>query len=379
MKCNAALLLCLLPSLPLHAADALSCRLDVLRNLGWQTVADSPSPGYENTNTCNTDRTPVFKYNTSSEDTATLLTRSADSLNSVTSKCLYNRNYQTAVKASVEKLSNNAEFKFLPVGDDPRDPFLPPEGTWDTKSARGYDIPLSSITGSINSLYEKPFVAECSTAAQIAQLAALTEHYGTTADSMLSLKEVGIGTWRQYARSPSIAAKQSLFIDRKARRKGGLAKLASYGRAAFYGQIGYIKPYKGIDYVDSLDNLGQNYVIVNLTDLAVASIKARKKPLKELSKVSRNMWKKYRQLQTKGEPMEKLVIDMQAELEAADPFFRDIEIYVHPLRTKNFAHHIARQFSYNSRTPYVFEVYEDYQPGFFYNRFIEHSMKECLQ
>jgi len=136
----------------------------------------------------------------------------------------------------------------LPVGDDPRDPFLPPEGTWDTKSVRGYDIPLSSITGSIKSLYEKPFVAECSTAAQIAQLAALSEHYGAATDEMLRLNEVGIGTWTQYAKQPSIKAKQSLFIDRKARRKDGLAKLAGIGRAAFYGQVGYMKPYNGKNY-----------------------------------------------------------------------------------------------------------------------------------
>ena len=363
----------------LHAADILSCRVEVLRSVGWQTNADSPSPGYVNANTCNTNLIPVFNYNRATEDSAALLTRSEEALNSITSKCLYNRSYQSAVKASVAKLSDNTEFKFLPVGDDPRDPFLPPEGTWDTESEKGYDIPLSSITGSIKSLYEKPFVAECSTAAQIAQLAALSEHYGTTADNMLSLNEVGIGTWRQYAKLPSIRARQSLFIDRKARRKDGLATLASYGRAAFYGQIGYMKPHKGIEFVDSLDNLGQNYVIVDITDLAVASIKARKKPLKELSRISRDMWKKYRKRQAQGESMEEIIIDMQAELEDADPFFRDIEIYVHPLRTKNFAEHVARQFSYNPRTPYVFEVYEDYQPGFFYNRFIEHSMQECLQ
>ena len=350
-----------------------------MRSIGWKTVVDSTSPGSVNTNTCNTNQTPVFLYNSASEDSATLLARSREALNSLTTQCLYNRSYHSAVKESVDKLSNNTEFKFLPVGDDPRDPFLPPEGTWDTKSARGYDIPLASITGSMQSLYERPFVAECSTAVQIAQLGALSEHYGPVADKMISLNEVGIGTWRQFAKVPSIKAKQSLFIDRKARRKDGLATLANYGRAAFYGQVGYMKPYKGIEFVDSLDNLGQNYLIVNITDLAVASIKARKKPLKELSRISRDMWKKYRKRQGKGEPMEEIIIDMQAELEAADPFFRDIEIYVHPLRTKNFAEHVARQFSYNPRTPYVFEIYEDYQQGFFYNRFIEHSMNECLQ
>lgn len=356
----------------------MSCTLEVMQALGWQAVSTSGSPGYENTNTCDTNRTPVFKYNRTTEDAATLLARGESVLQSPISKCLFNRTYHSAVEASVKNLTDNREFKFLPTGDDPRDPFRPPEGTWDSKTARGYDIPLSSISNSVKSLYEKPFVAECSTAAQIAQLAALSEHYGATADKMISLDEVGIGTWKQYAKVPSIAAKQSLFIDRKARSKDGFATLAEYGRAAFYGQVGYMKPYKGKEYIDSLDNLGQNYLIVNITDIAVASIKARRKPLKELSHISIDVWKRYRIRQTEGEPMETLKAEMQADLEAADPFFSDIEIYVHPLRTNNFAHHVARQFSYNSRTPYVFEVYEDYQPGFFYNRFIEHSMSECL-
>lgn len=352
--------------------------MQTLEKLGWKTIANSRA-GFENTNTCNTDRIPVFKYNKTTENAERLLARSKDALESITSKCLFNRKYHSAVQTSVKSLTDNRYFKFLPAGNDPRDPFLPPENTWDTKSARGYDIPLSSISGSIQSLYEKPFVAECSTAIQIAQLGALSEHYGPTGDKMIGLNEVGIGTWRQYAKLPSIAAKQSLFIDRKARRKGGLSTLARHGKSAFYGQIGYIKPYKGVKFVDSLDNLGQNYMIVNITDVAVAAIKARKKPLKELSRLSINTWKRYRIRQAEGAKIDELKKQMQAELEAADPFFRDIEIYVHPLRTKNFAEHIARQFGFNPRTPYVFEVYEDYQPGFFYNRFIQHSLDACMQ
>jgi len=69
---------------------------------------------------------------------------------------------------------------------------------------------------------------------------------------------------------------------------------------------------------------------------------------------------------------------MQTVLEAADPFFSDIEVYVHPLYVNNFAKHIARQFQYNPRTPYVLEVYEDYQPGFFYNRYIDYQIEQCM-
>jgi len=117
---------------------------------------------------------------------------------------------------------------------------------------------------------------------------------------------------------------------------------------------------KGIEFIDSLDNLGQNYLIVDITERAVASLKARKKPLKELSKMSRKMWKKYRNRQRLlGEPMETLRAEMRAEFEALDPFFSDITVFVHPLHTNNFAEHMARQFQYNPRTPYVFEVYEE--------------------
>ncbi len=393
MKNSTALFLLLIPTVALTtsnlaasnpvtsnlvAPDELSCSIDVLGKLGWDIIANSATTGFENTGTCDTDKTPVFKYNRATEYDDKILFRSKDALHSVTSKCLFNRDYHSAVKSSVKQLTDNTRFEFLPVGNDPRDPFLPPEGTWDTKSAKGYDIPLQSITKSVQALYKKPFVAECSTAVQIAQLAALTEHYGATTDAMMSVNEVGIGTWSQYAKVPAIAAKQSLFIDRKARKKDGLATLAEYGHAAFYGQVGYMRPYKGIRYIDSLDNLGQNYVIVNISDLTVAAIKARKKPLKELSKISIDMWKKYRKRHAEGEPVDLLKKEMQAELEAADPFFREIEIYVHPLAVKNFAQHVARQFGFNPRTPYVFEVYEDYQQGYFYNRFIEHNMNACL-
>ncbi len=383
MKSSTALLLCLLPAATLHAAnlhaaDELSCTIEVLDILGWKTIKNSTSPGFENTGTCDTDKIPVFKYNKTTEDSDRLLFRSEDALQSVTSKCLFSRNYQSAVASSVKSLTANTDFHFLPVGNDPRDPFLPPEGTWDTETAKGYDIPLSSISASVHALYEKPFVAECSAAVQIAQLAALSEHFGETADAMIEVGEVGIGTWTQYAKVPAIAARQSLFVDSNARRKDSLAALATYGQAAFYGQIGYMRPHKGKEFIDSLDNLGQNFIIVDISDLAVAAIRARTKPLKELSAISIAVWKDYRIRQAAGEPLEQLKKDMQTELEQADAFFKDIEIYVHPLGVKNFAFHVARQFGYNPRTPYVFDVYEDYQPGYFYNRFVQHNLQACL-
>jgi len=378
MKFCASLLLTLLPFSALTAADELSCSIDVLSHLGWQVEDNSNDTGILNADTCDADITPVFRYNTNTEKPRKLLKRARKAYNSNTSKCLFNRSYQSSIQSAVDSLIDNTDFKFLPVGNDPRDPFLPPDGTWDTTSERGYDIPHQSIQGSIQSLYKKPFVAECSTATQIAQLASLTEYYGTTTDQIVDLNEVGIGNWRQYAQVPSIAAKQSLFIDRKDRKRDGLKKLANTGHAAFYGQVGYIRPYKGPDFIDSPDNLGQNFLIVDITDKAVASLKARKKPLKELSKLSRKMWKKYRNRQRLGEPKETLREEMRAEFEALDPFFSDITVFIHPLHTNNFAEHMARQFWYNPRTPYVFEVYEDYQPGFFYNRYIDYQLNLCL-
>ncbi len=378
MKYSIAALLCLIPALPVKAADETFCTLSVLADIGWQLEAESNDIGFENTDSCNTNTPSVFKYNRASEGEK-LLTRSQQTLRTLTSKCLFNRSYHESVKTAVGSLSNNRKFEFLPVGDDPRDPFKPPAGTWNTTGKKGYDTPLENLSSSIQPLYNKPFVAECSAAVQVAQLAALSEHFADQVDEMISTKEVGIGTWRQFAKTPSIAAKQSLFISDRDRGTDPLAKLAATGRASFYGQVGYLKPYKGKQFIDSWDNLGQNYMIVNITDKAIAALRARDKPTKELSRVSRKVWKKYRKRRSAGEEMDKLKEEMQTELEQADPFFSEVEIYVHPLRTKNFAEHIARQFSYNSRTPYVIEVYEDYQTGYFFNRFIEYRLGQCRQ
>ena len=362
-----------------QAAREMSCTLSVLDDLGWELANHSETVGVENPHACESDSSPVFRYNSFTEDPENLLSRSQDLLHSDTSKCLFNRSYHSSVKSAVTKLSDNTEFKFLPVGDDPRDPFLPPGNSWEPRDGRGYDIPAQNISSAIQSLYHEPFVAECSTAIQIAQLAALNEHFGATTDQMINKNEVGIGHWKGYKKIPSISAGKTLFVDPSDRRADGLRKLAETGRTAFYGQIGYIKPVEGLDHIDSLDNRGQNYMIVDITDEAVDAIKARKKPLKELSRISKQMWKKYEKRLSKGESKESLKEEMQAELEATDPFFSEIQIYVHPLRTKNFAEHLARQFGWNPRTPYIFEVYEDLQPGYFYSRYIDHQVNQCMQ
>ena len=362
-----------------QAAREMSCTLSVLENLGWELANHSEPVGVENPHACESDTAPLFKYNSFTEEPEVLLGRSKELLHSSTSKCLFNREYQSSVKSAVTKLSDNTEFKFLPVGKDPRDPFRPPGNSWEPRDRRGYDIPAKSISGAIQSLYDEPFVAECSAAIQIAQLAALNEHFGATTDQMINKNEVGIGHWKGYGKIPSISAGKTLFVNPSDRRADGLRKLAGTGHSAFYGQIGYINPVEGLDHIDSLDNRGQNYMIVDITENAVDAIKARKKPLKELSQISRQVWKKYRKRLSKGESKESLQEEMQAELETLDPFFNEIQIYVHPLRTKNFAAHLARQFGYNPRTAYVFEVYEDLQPGYFYSRYIDHQINQCLQ
>ena len=118
----------MLPAFNLHASDELSCTIDVLDQLGWKTVANSQTTRLENTDACDTNAIPVFNFNQTTENIDSLLSRSKDALYSVTSKCLFNRSYQSAVSASITKLTDNLEFEFLPPGNDPRDPFLPPEG-----------------------------------------------------------------------------------------------------------------------------------------------------------------------------------------------------------------------------------------------------------
>ncbi len=360
------------------ADGPLSCTLGVLQDLGWIITETTNTPGTSNLQACDSETAALFTYNNSSENRANILDRATTALHSKTTKCLVNQQYKAATRRAIDKLTANTGFEFLPVGPDPRDPFLPPGASWIPSTKRGYDIPATNITSGINALYKEPFVAECSAAVQIAQLAVLTEHYGPFTDVMLNPLDVGIGIWNEYAKNPSISGKKPLLLASK-HRKNGLRELARLGKGAFYGQTGYIRSDRNLEFIDSLDNLGQNFLIVDLTDRAVEALRNRKRPLKELSKISRRVWKDYYIKSFGDVDIKTLATQMEAELELIDPFFSDIDIYVHPLKVKNFAFHIARQFTYNPRTPFVFEIYEDFQSGYFHSRYVDYRLNQCLQ
>jgi len=352
-----------------------NCTLNVLTDLGWK-VADRRDPGFENTDSCNSDVPPLFKYNSSVEDPEKLLWRAQLTLDGLTTKCSFARQYKESLTTAVNKLWRNSKFEFLPAGNDPRDPFLPPKEFW--IATNGYDQPKNSITESIQSLYKNEVKAECSAAIQVAHLAGFSERYGSTFADMVKVEEVGIGTWNQYAKTASVSAKQSFLVDASDRADDAFAKLANIGTAAFFGQLGYIKPIKNKTFIDSLDNLGQNYLIVDITEAAVDSLKARERPIKELARINKDIWKKYRTKLRAGDAIDKLRKEMQKELETKDLFYTDVKVYVHPLGVNTFAYHLARQFEYNPRTPYRFEPYEDYQQGFMFNRYKQHSLQQCL-
>lgn len=360
-----------------NAADALSCNLGVLKDLGWKISATTERPGIENPNTCQHGSTPVFTYNQSIETRNDILDRTESALSSVTSRCLVNREYKKSMKHSIGKLITNEGFEFPTSAPDPRDPFIAPQG-WVAAKDRGYDIPAKSISRSLSVLYTEPFVAECAAAAQIAQLSLYSEHYGIFTDAMLQPRDVGIGIWPEYIKNPSMSDKTALLITTN-KRKRALKILAELGQGAFYGQSGYIKPYRSIDYIDSMDNRGQNFVIVGISDDAVEALRQRKQPLKELSKLSRKIWKKYKKRVGLGEDKTALSEEMKTELESMDPFFREVKVYVHPLSVKTIGDHLGRQFKWNPRTPFVFEMYEDYQSGYFFKRYVDYRLQQCKQ
>lgn len=365
-------------SYPVNSAGPLSCRIAVLKDLGWETQKARSKPGIENTDTCNSDLPPVFTLNRNYETSSDTEQRAHAALHSITTRCLVSRQYKKSIEKSVGRLISNTGFKFPPPGKDPRDPFTPPPQSWTASTTRGYDIPLYSIGHAVNALYTHPFIAECSAAAQLAQLSILKEHYSAFTDVILNPLEVGIGIWPQYIKNPSIKGESALLIDSK-KRKHALKELATLGKGAFYGQSGYIKPYQNLDYIDSLDNRGQNFVITNISDTGVEALKKRRRPLKELSKISKTVWKRYKKKLDQGGDKKQLVKEMEQELSSIDPFFREVEIYVHPLKIKSFAYHLARQFKWNPRTPFVIHMYEDFQSGYFHNRYIDYRIRQCEQ
>ncbi|OED34811.1 hypothetical protein AB833_31890, partial [Chromatiales bacterium (ex Bugula neritina AB1)] len=358
------------------ADNPLSCTLGVLQDLGWSIEKTSGEPGVLNTDTCASSSSPIFTYNDITESNLDILKRSEAALADTATRCLVNRRYKTAASQAVGKLTANTEFTFPLKAPDPRDPFLPPAENWIPSSKRGYDIPLNSISEGVNALYEKPFVAECATAIQIAQLAVLTEHYGPFTDAMLDPSDIGIGIWREYAKNPSIAAKTPLLID-SSRRKYPLKALAELGKGAFYGQTGYIRSVKSEEFIDSIDNIGQNFLIVDISDAAVTALQSRDKPLREINSISHRAWKRYNKLLSKGGDKKFLSSALRIELEASDPFFSDVDVYVHPLKVKSFAAHLERQFLFNPRTPFEFEIYEDYQSGYFHERYVNYRLNQC--
>ncbi len=382
----AALGICVISSFPgtTYAADTLQCHLELLEELGWQTTHLADSPDTLNTDTCQHHRTPLFNVGdrntiatSSGADHARLVSRVNNAIQSDTSRCLVNRRLRESVIAATGKIIGNTDFVFPEPGDDPRDPFTPPASDWSASTRRGYDIPSSSLSDGINALYRKPVVAECAAAIQVAQLATLVEHFEDEADRFVTPQEIGIGVWREFAKSPSIKANTPLLVSRK-QRKRALSRLASLGKGAFYNQSGYISPVNNtLEFIDSMDNRGQNFLIVDITEKAVSDLQKRRRPLQELNRMTLEIWHNYNRLRLTGLATDILVELLENELLNTDSFFSDITVYIHPLSTGTFAKFLARQFRYNPRTAYQFEVYEDFQTGYFFNRYINHRLSKC--
>lgn len=386
-KCAVLLLLSLIAAPATSQTEAgHACQLQLLESFGWQitehslpeqsSTAQSPAQS-SGINTCQSDRSPQFHvYETESSDRIQSRIRSA--LTSDTTRCLFNRALRSSVTKATGNIIGNTGFIFPQPGEDPRDPFTPPASSWLPSPRRGYDIPSNSLTQGIRSLYREPVVAECASAIQVAQLATLVEHFDDESDRFVNPEDIGIGVWREFAKSPSVKANKPLLISRK-QRKHALRRLASLGKGAFYNQSGYIKPVNDADeYIDSPDNRGQNFLIVDISDQAVTDLKQRQRPLRELNRMILEIWDNYNRLRATGLDRDILVDLLEKELLATDTFFSDVTVYIHPLRTGTFARFLSRQFRYNPRTAYKFEVYEDFQTGYFYNRYIGYRLAQCI-
>ncbi len=374
--CNLALL-SLLGITTAHA-NPLQCRVEMLESLGWHTVADSGVSHADNINTCDSFDAPVFHYDSDPQATRQMIELADRALDSDTSRCLTSRKFGRSIRVAVDKLLDNKAFTFPRGGTDPRDPFIPPKSTWQPTRKRGYDSPATRVSSAIKSLYHEPFIAECAAAKQVAQIASLYEHYQDDIDDLLHPREVGIGLWQRYLNSPAIRARTPLLVN-SADRKHALRKLAALGRYAFNGQMGYIRAANGEEFIDSLDNRGQNFLITQISPAAVEALRQRDDPLRELSALSVQMWRKYSDKLADGGTRKALRKQFEAELSELDPFFSEVEIYVHPLGVRTFAFHIARQFRYNPRTPYTLEMYEDHLNGYTYQRFLTRGKYRCDQ
>lgn len=300
-----------------------------------------------------------------------------------------------ATRRAVDRLAGNDRFRFSSLqsgwigfgpGGAARDGWEP------TRSfGRGFR-PAGAPSTAIDGFLAGSVRAECGVGRQIAQYAALRELFGDAGfDAVFSRDEIIVGTFRQLGRSASVLLGTSAG---EFTRDGRARLAAAQGRQAFSGLPGFIFHVFDARALDDADNQAENFVVYAVSDRAARSLREaggfepfnrRARELWELSRtldlISRRSYERIlherdASLRSRLPPRKRRVIErMDAIL--ADPFFREFEVYVHPVGVKPLAYHFSRLLDLNPRTPFRIELGLHNLHTTIYRRWVDHRLALC--
>jgi hypothetical protein len=300
-----------------------------------------------------------------------------------------------ATRTAVDRLVGNKRFRFSSLqagwigfgaGGAARDGWEPIRSL-----GRGFR-PRSNPSAAIEGFYSGSVRAECGVGRQIAQYASLRELFGPRDfDAVFSRDEIVVGTFRQLGGSASVLLGSSAG---EFSRDGRAVRAARQGRQAFSGLPGFIFHVFDASTLDDADNQAENFVVYAVSDAAARSLREsggfetfnlRARELWELSRsldlISRRSYERIlherdASLRARLPPRKRRVIErMDAIL--ADPFFREFEIYVHPVGVKPLAYHFARLLDLNPRTPFRIELALHNLHTTIYARWVDQRLAHC--
>jgi hypothetical protein len=258
---------------------------------------------------------------------------------------------------------------------------------------RGY-VPADGNWRAIEGFYSGRVRSECGVGRQIAQYAAIAELFGPDAfDAGFDADEIVIGTFRQLHGTRSIllgSQAGTLLPDGLGRRA------AAMGRQGFSGLPGFIVHSFDASHLDDIHNQAQNFVVHEVSAEAARLLK-ESDGFAPFNARNRDIWERSRQIAAPGRRgFERLLIDREAraiERLSADerarleqmqqlldsPFYREFEIYVHPMGIRPVGYHIVRLLDRNPRTPFQIELALHNLHTTLYERFLTQRLASCAE
>lgn len=256
---------------------------------------------------------------------------------------------------------------------------------------RGYQ-PVDSNARALDAFYHGRVRSECGVGRQIAQLATQRELYGDADfDDEFSAGELSIGTFLTLHETDSIllgAHAGDFFGDGKAVRTSG------NGRHAFAGVPGFLVHAFDRITLDDVNNQAQNFVVVDVSPAAYASLNAHG-GFAYFDQQNTRIWKLARQLRDTGirdfmPLLQQPAADARAGLDRdqrailarmdallADPFYSGFRIYVHHRGTQPIAYHVVRMLDRNPRTPYTVSLAKHNLHTTLYRRWLDRQLHDC--